>query len=129
MLCAFCISHQATQHKSETPRLPYRNALALLVALFTSFIGAGNSFTMSSFEITATFRFVTVFSPFLMAALLIAKLLIPMLVVVASHTAHLSASDSYSQFALFSVFTDAVAVCLLFLIQTTGSWRVSADWL
>ena len=80
---------------------------------------------MSSFEITGTFRFVTVFSPFLMAALLVVKLLIPMLIVVATYTAHLSSADPYSQLALFSVLTDVIAMCLLFLIQTTGSWRVS----
>lgn len=43
--------------------------------------GTGNIVSISSFEISSTYRFVTVFNPFLMAALLIFKLVIPNILV------------------------------------------------
>ena len=58
-----------------------RLAVTYLSMCTLSFFGAGNVASVASFEISSTWRFVTVFSPFLMGALLMYKVLGPMVVV------------------------------------------------
>jgi phosphatidylinositol glycan class N len=58
-----------------------RLAVTYLSLCTLSFFGAGNVASVASFEISSTWRFVTVFSPFLMGGLLMYKVLGPMVVV------------------------------------------------
>jgi phosphatidylinositol glycan class N len=58
-----------------------RLAVTYLSMCTLSFFGAGNVASVASFEISSTWRFVTVFSPFLMGGLLMYKVLGPMVVV------------------------------------------------
>jgi GPI ethanolamine phosphate transferase 1 len=62
-----------------------RLAVTYLSMCTLSFFGAGNVASVASFEISSTWRFVTVFSPFLMGGLLMYKVLGPMVVVGVSY--------------------------------------------
>jgi phosphatidylinositol glycan class N len=48
---------------------------------YVAIFGTGNVASISSFEISSTYRFVTVFSPFVMTSLLLWKLTAPMVIV------------------------------------------------
>ncbi|ETV66861.1 hypothetical protein, variant [Aphanomyces astaci] len=71
------------QHSTGLAVTPEDIRLALWYLIFfkLSFFATGNIASMSSFEISSTFRFVTVFNPFVMGALLVLKILLPMVIV------------------------------------------------
>ncbi|GLD94834.1 hypothetical protein PINS_up003459 [Pythium insidiosum] len=119
-----------------------RRAFFFLVLIKIAFFGTGNVASMSSFEISSTYRFVTVFSPFLMGALLVVKILIPFLVVaVAFHAlvvassgrpnkdhrkkeaAVASSSSPARYFLLVVAMSDLLALQFLFLVRNEGSWK------
>ncbi|KHG22413.1 GPI ethanolamine phosphate transferase 1 [Gossypium arboreum] len=64
-----------------------RIPLTFMVLFNVAFFGTGNFASIASFEISSVYRFITVFSPFLMAALLIFKLFIPFLLVICAFSA------------------------------------------
>lgn len=117
---------------SSTLRHEVRRAFFFLLLIKIAFFGTGNVASMSSFEISSTYRFVTVFAPFLMGALLVIKLLIPFLVVAcAFHVVlELSQSNSLTQrhppsryFLLVVAMADFLALHFLFLVKNEGSWK------
>ncbi|KAF4323471.1 hypothetical protein BBO99_00001364 [Phytophthora kernoviae] len=112
-----------------------QRAFVFLLLVNIAFFGTGNVASMSSFEISSTYRFVTVFAPFTMGALLVGKILIPFMVVAC--TFHLilllpSASSAGSQkprlpasryFLLVVAMSDVLALHFLFLVKNEGSWK------
>ncbi|POM76155.1 GPI ethanolamine phosphate transferase [Phytophthora palmivora] len=113
-----------------------RRAFVFLLLVKIAFFGTGNVASMSSFEISSTYRFVTVFAPFTMGALLVGKILIPFMVVAC--TFHLilllpSASPSADTqksrlpatryFLLVVAMSDVLALHFLFLVKNEGSWK------
>jgi phosphatidylinositol glycan class N len=59
-----------------------RIPLLFTILFNVAFFGTGNFASIASFEISSVYRFITIFSPFLMAALLIFKLFIPFMLVM-----------------------------------------------
>ncbi|XP_010272049.1 PREDICTED: GPI ethanolamine phosphate transferase 1 isoform X2 [Nelumbo nucifera] len=59
-----------------------RVPLTFMVLFNVAFFGTGNFASIASFEISSVYRFITVFNPFLMAALLVFKLFIPFMLVM-----------------------------------------------
>lgn len=123
-------------------------ALLFVAFLQIAFFGTGNVSSISSFELASTcvlrsatrrvapqahahalrtpsYRFVTVFSPFLMAALLIFKLLLPyILVAVALRVVAATVRvPPQSLFLLALLGCDIMALHLLFLVRDEGSWK------
>ncbi|KAK7855978.1 gpi ethanolamine phosphate transferase 1 [Quercus suber] len=75
--------HLTLDHDTRCLQLSdVRIPLIFMVLFNVAFFGTGNFASIASFEISSVYRFITVFSPFLMAALLVFKLFIPFLLVM-----------------------------------------------
>lgn len=90
-----------------------------------AFFGTGNIASISSFEISSTYRFLTVFDPFIIGALLILKILIPFIwlscaFAVTNKTLHRPASVVLLR---STVLGDVLALTFFFLVRDEGSWR------
>ena len=97
-----------------------------LLYINVAFFGTGNVASLSSFEISSAFRFVTIFTPWLMGALLIFKVLIPIALVSAA-LGFVGRVARVPPMALFFLVVTMSSVCSLnffFLIRTEGaSWK------
>ena len=112
------------------------NAMDLRVAFFfvlfchVAFFGTGNFASMSSFQISSTYRFVTVFSPFLMGGLLVYKILVPYFVVTGmmyglaqERTRNkVSVASFYQLLVLVLMICDLIALPMFFFVKDHGSW-------
>ncbi|TDH69655.1 hypothetical protein CCR75_005813 [Bremia lactucae] len=114
-----------------------QRAFVFLLLIHIAFFGTGNVASMSSFEISSTYRFVTVFAPFTMGALLVIKILIPFMLVTctfhlilllpvttkskAKASKHRVPSTRY--FLLVVVMSDFLALQFLFRVKNEGSWK------
>lgn len=132
------LSDQQHQHQTATASSLWheiRRAFFFLLLIKIAFFGTGNVASMSSFEISSTYRFVTVFSPFLMGALLVIKILIPFLVVACAFHMVLALSQPPPSinsalhhppsryFLLVVGMSDILALHFLFLVKNEGSWK------
>lgn len=96
-----------------------------LFLCYASFFSTGNIASISGFEVSSTYRFVTVFSPFTMTGLIGAKIFLPFLLVA---TAFFAVSKAKRQVPTNSFFmaialSDFIAIVFFFLVRDTGSWR------
>ena len=111
---------------------------AYLSFSYVAFFGTGNIASISSFEISSTYRFVTVFSPFTMATILLFKVLLPFVVVCASFIfgIHLQVRPGeessgaivgdggiFAGFLYVMGMADMMTVNFFFLVQDSGSWK------
>lgn len=102
-----------------------RCAALYLLFTYVSFFGTGNTGSLSSFEISSTYRFITVFSPFLMGSLLVLKALLPFILVGGVYwflKEQYSVPDNTAFFSVI-VLGDAMALTFFFLVRDSGSWR------
>ncbi|KAL2897090.1 GPI ethanolamine phosphate transferase 1 [Bienertia sinuspersici] len=101
-----------------------RIALIFMVLFNVAFFGTGNFASIASFEISSVYRFITIFSPFLMSALLIFKLLIPFLLVICAFSAitKLIRVPRLGLYFLVILFSDVMTIHFFFLVKNTGSW-------
>ncbi|XP_065878048.1 GPI ethanolamine phosphate transferase 1 isoform X2 [Euphorbia lathyris] len=101
-----------------------RIPLVFLVLFNVAFFGTGNFASIASFEISSVYRFITIFSPFLMAALLIFKLLIPFMLVICVFSAitKLLRVPRLGCYFLVILFSDVMTIHFFFLVRNTGSW-------
>ncbi|XP_057437272.1 GPI ethanolamine phosphate transferase 1 isoform X1 [Lotus japonicus] len=101
-----------------------RIALSFMVLFNIAFFGTGNFASIASFEISSVYRFITIFSPFLMAALLIFKLFIPFILVICAFSAitKLNQVPRMGCYFLVILFSDVMTVHFFFLVRNTGSW-------
>jgi phosphatidylinositol glycan class N len=97
----------------------------LFVILFNvAFFGTGNFASIASFEISSVYRFITVFSPFLMAGLLIFKLFIPFMLVICAFSAitKIVRIPRLGCYFLVILLSDVMTIHFFFLVRNTGSW-------
>ncbi|XP_019161667.1 PREDICTED: GPI ethanolamine phosphate transferase 1 isoform X1 [Ipomoea nil] len=101
-----------------------RIPLIFMVLFNVAFFGTGNFASIASFEISSVYRFITVFSPFLMAALLIFKLLIPFILVICAFSAmtKLIRVPLVGCYFLVIMCSDVMTIHFFFLVRNTGSW-------
>uniref|UniRef100_A0A2P2KTR0 GPI ethanolamine phosphate transferase 1 n=1 Tax=Rhizophora mucronata TaxID=61149 RepID=A0A2P2KTR0_RHIMU len=104
--------------------LDVRIPLTFMVLFNVAFFGTGNFASIASFEISSVYRFITVFSPFLMAALLIFKLFIPFMLVICVFSAitKLHRVPRLGCYFLVILFSDVMTIHFFFLVRNTGSW-------
>jgi phosphatidylinositol glycan class N len=101
-----------------------RVVLLFLFFINVGFFGTGNVASLSSFTLESVYRFVTVFNPFLMGALLITKVLIPFFV-ISSVLGVLTTSLDLSSFSLFLcvvAITDVQTINFFYFVSDYGSW-------
>ncbi|XP_042499079.1 GPI ethanolamine phosphate transferase 1 [Macadamia integrifolia] len=101
-----------------------RIPLIFMVLFNVAFFGTGNFASIASFEISSVYRFITVFSPFLMAALLIFKLFIPFMLVICTFSAitKLARVPRMGCYFLVILFSDVMTIHFFFKVRNTGSW-------
>ncbi|XP_028771085.1 GPI ethanolamine phosphate transferase 1 isoform X1 [Neltuma alba] len=101
-----------------------RIPMVFMVLFNVAFFGTGNFASIASFEISSVYRFITVFSPFLMAALLIFKLFIPFMLVICVFSAvtKLNQVPRMGCYFLVILFSDVMTIHFFFLVKNTGSW-------
>ena len=75
------------QHYSASS--PYEAAIEMLLLLSMSFFGLGNIASLAHFSLPSVYRFVTIYSPFTMSALLLLKTILPIAALSHVHNAHL----------------------------------------
>ncbi|KAI0290310.1 PigN-domain-containing protein [Russula brevipes] len=101
-----------------------RIALFFLFFVQVGFFGTGNVASISSFYLEPVYRLVPIFNPFLMAALLIFKIIAPFVFLSAAF-ATLNARLGMPPFALYLValsLTDVMTMTFFFNVTDTGSW-------
>ncbi|XP_020676240.1 GPI ethanolamine phosphate transferase 1 isoform X2 [Dendrobium catenatum] len=114
-----------SRHEESTLNLSHiRVPLAFMVLFNVAFFGTGNFASIASFEISSVYRFITIFSPFLMAALLIFKLFIPFMLVICVFSAltKLLQVPRLGCYFLVILFSDVMTIHFFFLVRNTGSW-------
>ncbi|CAI9111088.1 OLC1v1011224C1 [Oldenlandia corymbosa var. corymbosa] len=101
-----------------------RIALTFMVFFNIAFFGTGNFASIASFEISSVYRFITIFNPFLMAALLIFKLLIPFILVICTFSAltKVIRVPLLGCYFLVILCSDVMTIHFFFLVRNTGSW-------
>lgn len=101
-----------------------RIPLTFMVFFNIAFFGTGNFASIASFEISSVYRFITIFSPFLMAALLIFKLLIPFILVICAFSAitKLVQVPLLGCYFLVILCSDVMTIHFFFLVRNKGSW-------
>lgn len=101
-----------------------RIPLIFMVLFNVAFFGTGNFASIASFEISSVYRFITIFSPFLMAALLIFKLFIPFMLVICAFSAitKMNRLPRLGCYFLVILFSDIMTIHFFFLVRNTGSW-------
>ncbi|XP_068419607.1 GPI ethanolamine phosphate transferase 1 isoform X1 [Eschrichtius robustus] len=101
-----------------------RRAFFLVFFLMTAFFGTGNIASVNSFDLASVYCFLTVFSPYMMGALMMWKILIPFaLVMCAFEAVQLTTQlSSKSLFLMVINISDIMALHFFFLIKDYGSW-------
>ncbi|XP_025742516.1 GPI ethanolamine phosphate transferase 1 isoform X2 [Callorhinus ursinus] len=101
-----------------------RRAFFLVFFLVTAFFGTGNIASVNSFDLASVYCFLTVFSPFMMGALMMWKILIPfVLVMCAFEAVQLTTQlSSKSLFLMVLIISDIMALHFFFLVKDYGSW-------
>ncbi len=100
--------------------------LSLLFVLYSlvSFFGTGNIASLNSFNPRSIQCLVSVFSPFLMGGILLAKVVTPFLVVACYTYAaqKICGSNSRALFLSAMLFSDFMGMHFFFWVTDTGSW-------
>jgi len=101
-----------------------RVSMFFLFFVQVAFFGTGNVASISSFYLEPVYRLVPIFNPFLMAALLVFKIVSPYIILSATF-ATLTARLHLPPFSLFLVslsLTDGMTLTFFYNVTDTGSW-------
>ncbi|UYV76406.1 PIGN [Cordylochernes scorpioides] len=95
-----------------------------LFFIILAFFGTGNIASINSFEVSSVYCFVTVFSPFVMTALILLKVIFPFLLVACYFRAVIVArgASATSVFLLVLLMGDFMGIHFFFQVRDSGSW-------
>uniref|UniRef100_A0A8C4QST0 GPI ethanolamine phosphate transferase 1 n=1 Tax=Eptatretus burgeri TaxID=7764 RepID=A0A8C4QST0_EPTBU len=115
--------NSATLERNLSPD-DVRRAYIFVYFIVTAFFGTGNIASINSFDPSSVYCFVTVFSPFVMGALMMWKILIPFVLVMCAFEAirTLTLLSCKSLFLIVLLHTDFMAIHFFFMVQDHGSW-------
>ncbi|KAG0585367.1 hypothetical protein M758_2G006200 [Ceratodon purpureus] len=101
-----------------------RVALCFLVLINVAFFGTGNMASVASFEISSVYRFITIFDPFIMGALLLCKIFVPFILVTCAFSAvtRLLELPRLGCYFIVILLSDVMTIHFFFLVKNTGSW-------
>ena len=121
--------HELVGRDQETKFRPLRSADTRIASFFLLFInvgffGTGNIASVSSFSIESVYRFITVFDPFVMGALLMFKILVPLFLLSSAFgiLSRMVDLPSFSLFLLVLSTSDVMTLNFFFLVRDNGSW-------
>eukprot|EP01113_Clastostelium_recurvatum_P049695 TRINITY_DN9251_c0_g1_i4.p1 TRINITY_DN9251_c0_g1~~TRINITY_DN9251_c0_g1_i4.p1 ORF type:complete len:344 (+),score=49.07 TRINITY_DN9251_c0_g1_i4:374-1405(+) len=102
-----------------------RRAVTYIFFCYVAFFGTGNIASISSFQLSSTYRFVTIFSPFVMTGLLVLKLVSPIIIVACVYAAiNRMLNIPYAGcFFLVIGLSDMMTIAFFFLVRDYGSWQ------
>ncbi|KAF2078592.1 hypothetical protein CYY_000092 [Polysphondylium violaceum] len=117
-------SSVASFSMSNITQQDIRRAIIYIFFCYVGFFGTGNIASISSFEISSTYRFSTIFSPFLMAILLLIKIFIPLLLVAVSFSLLNNSLNipRPGSFLVVIALSDIMSLNFFFLVKDYGSW-------
>ncbi|KJH52385.1 hypothetical protein DICVIV_01362 [Dictyocaulus viviparus] len=118
------LSEDSVLRPGQVTMIELRRAALCLSFVLSTLFGTGNFASMNSFNPSTLSRFISVFSPFTMAALLLFKLFIPLLMVSLILAAVLRFNrETIKRFScLVLIHTDLMAMCFFYLLKDDGSW-------
>ena len=101
-----------------------RRAWLCLFLGILSFFGTGNVASINTFDPNVIYSFITVFSPFVMGALLVLKMVVPFVFVSTVFNVILSLLSRRLKTTLFLmlVMSDLMGLNFFFLVRDSGSW-------
>ena len=109
------------------PTATYEDVRQTFFCLFfgiLSFFGIGNIASINTFDISSVYCFLTVFSPFVMATLMILKMMIPFIFVGCVYNSILLLLNRSlkTNLLLMVIMTDIMGLNFFFLVRDSGSW-------
>ncbi|KAL9658316.1 hypothetical protein ABK040_015636 [Willaertia magna] len=127
----YWIRHEKKKRKEDNnfvvgrlSSIEFSTALLFIFLFNMSFFGTGNLATISSFELSSVYRFISIFSPFTMTALLLIKLAIPLLAVTVTFVVivRITGTPPFGSFLLVLSLCDIMTINFFFLVSDVGSW-------
>ncbi|KYB29869.1 GPI ethanolamine phosphate transferase 1 [Tribolium castaneum] len=102
----------------------FRRAFFFVVLIFIGFFGTGNIASLNSFDPMWVRCFLTIFSPFKMAGLILLRIIVPFLFTSCAYRAVnlLCKSNTLNMFCIVLMFSDLMLLELLYYITNIGSW-------
>lgn len=102
----------------------FKRAFISILYILSSLFGTGNIASVSSFDPNWVRCFVSTFAPFLMATLIIVKLIIPVLLVMCAVKLIISINKTPLDkfFIILLICCDIMCLNFLFLVRNKGSW-------
>ncbi|XP_044256653.1 GPI ethanolamine phosphate transferase 1-like [Tribolium madens] len=102
----------------------FRRAFFFVVLIFIGFFGTGNIASLNSFDPMWVRCFLTIFSPFKMAGLILLRIMVPFLFTSCAYRAVnlFCKSNTLNMFCIVLMFSDLMLLELLYYITNIGSW-------
>ncbi|VDN59320.1 unnamed protein product [Dracunculus medinensis] len=109
---------------SKVTLMTFKQALVLITLVETAFFGTGNIASLNSFNPSSLRCFISIFSPFTMAALLIFKIFLPCfaIAIVFAFIIHMKNASVANLSCLVLIISDAMAAIFFYRLVDDGSW-------